>query len=129
MWDKILAFLGFLLSGLAAIKNALEAAFRWLASHMLFGIFGAVGVVAYVYSWIMGKLNAGIQSISAMCHSAPGQDSVNAGLAAVMSWIEKVNVILPVDAILSAVITYLAFAAGWALYKTIKSWIPTLSGS
>ncbi|MDO4628513.1 MAG: hypothetical protein Q4C70_04975 [Planctomycetia bacterium] len=50
------------------------------------------------------------------------------GASGVLSVMYSVDMIFPVDTILSCMGIYFVCLVGWCVYKFIKSWIPTVSG-
>jgi len=120
---------GKVLTLLGGVFTWMSGLFRYLRDHIFLGILGACGVVAYVYGYVIAKLNAGLGSIQDVLHSPPGVTDINTGWQYFIGVLDNVNIILPVPIILTSILTLIGFRAVWALYKFLKSWIPTVSGS
>ena len=54
--------------------------------------------------------------------------SAVAAAQALSAYFNFVNAWVPLDVIITCAVAYSTFWASWFLYKTVKSWIPTLSG-
>ena len=51
------------------------------------------------------------------------------GFNSILQTVAQVNLIVPVDTVLICSGTYTAVLLVWVVYKFIKSWIPTISGT
>jgi len=129
MWAAIVSGIGSVLTACGAFFQMASGFFQWVKNKIFIGIFAAVGTVAVVYGYVVGKINGGLAQMSALVKAVPDRENVNSGLVSLMDCVEKINAVVPVDIILSAVLTYVSFRVAWAAYKFVKSWIPTLSGS
>lgn len=107
-----------------------SAGLKFFSDHFtLMGIAPAIILQALVWRYVIKKINGNIGRLEEFVHSVPSQEAINSGLVTLVSIVNKVNAVIPVDAILTATLTYITFRVMWAGYKFIKSWIPTLAGS
>ena len=115
VWD-------FLYSLMAQVGNWILDAFWWL-----------VGVFVWLF-WVC------FDSLAALSYSAFAflmdclpefhiPEAYSSAAVSAMQIIATIDCFIPVATFLACILLYTAFLVGWCVYKFVKSWIPTVSGS
>lgn len=91
--------------------DALVAAWDWLA-----------GIVSGLFGPLWSAVASAIQGVSAMV------GWLSSALSGVAGYINFVNAWVPVDVFINCVIVYSSFWLALVVYRSVKKWIPTVSG-
>jgi len=137
LWAWLVRFISFWGGFLAAVVTWVNTAFKWLATHFFWLVIAFViftwrivnGIIAWVNTVLpdgLYKLNQQIDSAQNFGEDLPDQLSA---FYAVWGCVAKFNYILPVDEFFTAMLYLAVWYLMVALYKFIKSWIPSMSSS
>lgn len=128
MWQAIAKFL-------TRLINIIQGSFRLvndLITKTLKGIKRAYAVVGGMIlalgTFIIKALKWGVEQLETYGDTVNGPMSeAQSKVASVLSFVEKVNCILPIDEIISAFTVYMTVWMAVTIYRIVKSWIPSVS--
>lgn len=95
-----------------------------IAQMALVGSFVA-GIIK-LCSWIMGKIN---EVMSLMQGVRNSMNSVDSGTPSFIEYFQIANMFIPITDWLAVLVIASTVAGAIGLYRFVKSWIPTVSGS
>ena len=89
----------------------------------------AVTVFEWFWNWLGPYLNPVWMMLeTAMSHVAFAVGKAEQGLQILQPYIAYVNAWVPVDTAITLIVGYSAFWLALVVYRSVKKWIPTVSG-
>lgn len=128
LWEWFIQAQAVLMTVLNAIAGVFRETLAWCAAHVWVPMLGGILVVAAVYHGVISRINElmGSQNGSA----ADGSDGAWSSMwANLHSLLEYADCLFPVETMVGSVVSLGAWCLVVGVYRVVKSWIPTVSGS
>lgn len=133
LWDAIFGLFAPIIDFIYAVWDFLYALMAKVGSWILDAFWWVVGVYVWLF-WVCvdSVLSFGYDTFAFLIDFLPEfsiPEAYTSAAVSAMQVIATIDCFIPISVFLACILLYTAFLIAWCVYKFIKSWIPTVSGS
>lgn len=144
IFQTLINFLEFFFNPLylliSRIVSSISVVLITIFCYVLHFVISAVNMILYCFGWVIDKFlllsMSGLRTLfgeDGILASLPGYTTFTSFFNTVagygwigITWVQN---FVNLERVLYPFLCYFVFLAGWTIYKVVKSWIPTVSGS